>query len=100
MSKNIVIGRVRESGVVIASEMNGSKGEMLLAIMRWIIMKMNRRRGSRDRRKRVIRKYIEYNAMVAIVLILGRGGVREREYRKVVKYRILRGVVGVVMIMR
>lgn len=94
------MGRVRESGVIIVSEMNSSKREMLLAIMRWMIMKISRRRGNRGRRRRVMRKYIEYNAMVVIILIIRRGGIRERDYRKVVKYRILRGVVGMVMIMR
>jgi len=54
------------------------------------------RREGRDG-VRVIGKYIEYNAIVVLALVIGRANLRERRRGLSLKYRILRGMMGVVI---
>lgn len=98
--KNVVIRRVIENKVIMMSKRTNGKWEILILVVRWIVMKINGGGRKRYSGGRLIIKYIEYNAIVVIVLMMRRGGIREEECRKCLKYRMLRGMVRMGVIMR
>jgi len=63
-----------------------------------MIIKISRRGGNGSGGGKPMIKYMEYNAIVVIVLAVRRREIGRREYRKCVKYRMLRGVVGMILI--
>jgi len=44
-------------------------------VVRWIVMKISRRGRRRNRREKLMIKYIEYNAIVVIILTVGGGEI-------------------------